>query len=162
VIYAVYRKVVKPFHNYNLFSFESLISPLFLKIEDRKNRAIALKILYSFRNPFPHCLNAPLPHPKHNHRFYYIVFRKLSDELSTKSTWSSNLLTRERSYNVDLFQLSASTFNHFNNGCSLRAYTTNRSLYVAAGVVIAIGPQNACANCEFGVGAVGPAPRIHC
>ena len=64
--------------------------------------------------------------------------RKLLDILPTVAARRSQLLPRKNGHHVDLLDLSAAVFDHFGNGCLLRAETADCLLHVTARVEFAV------------------------
>lgn len=87
----------------------------------------------------------------------YIIFGELFDELTAEATGGSKHFTAKFGDDVDLFELPAAIFNHFDDGSAFCTNASNGPFDVTAGVVVSIRTEDAGTDCKLRVGAVGSA-----
>lgn len=111
------------------------------------------------RSPCSRFPNAPKAFPELGD--VYVIMGELLDVLPAVAAGGGQLFPSQFGHDVDFEDLAASVFDHFGDGGALGAEAAHCLFDVAAGVVLAVGGEDAGADCELGVGAVGSGTRLH-
>jgi len=126
---------------------------------DRKVKGKVMKVYRFFRIPLKCFQYEQAPNSIFS-KYKYVIFRKLLNILSAESTWRSNFLSAVFSHYIELFDLTTSVFDHFQNRKSFCTYCVYCIFNIATRIEILVSSKSTTSYREIWIRTVGILTRF--